>query len=227
MGMIVFVDLEHVEFPEKHPVVWESVAHRRLRTKYRFEELTQLPCHIVRYPSFSAFSKQSHFKHARAVVFSGHNTELDAYPEIDLEPIRKWFLQPQLPTLTICGSFQLMAQTFGSKLGPMGKSDPTRHQHRDPVIPDSAARETGFCSITPAHKSALISAKSRVFQHHYWEVKTLPKAFHQIARSGACEIQGLQHTSLPIVGFQFHPEDYDEENRDGRSILRSWFSQHL
>jgi GMP synthase (glutamine-hydrolysing) len=61
------------------------------------------------------------------------------------------------------------------------------------------------------------------FESHYWEVKSAPPGFRRLAESDLCFVQALAHEDRPLFGTQFHPEDYDEANPDGRRLLENFF----
>jgi len=42
------------------------------------------------------------------------------------------------------------------------------------------------------------------------------------ATNEVSDIQAMQHTSLPLFGVQFHPELFDQEHPDGRTILENF-----
>lgn len=227
--MILFIDMTHLDFSENNPKNWESVAHRRLRTKYRFEELSGEPCHLLRYTHFPDWLQGTYrIPDVSRLMFSGFNTEISHYPFHILDDIKSWMRSPRYPTFTICGSFQLMASAHGAEVAPMGPDHESTPPHNDPIIPPGVKAELGFQTVQDHHPSKLFDRERpqfKVFQHHYWEVKDIPNGFRHTASSPACHIQALEHNMLPLAGVQFHPEDYDEENPDGKTLLLNVFKK--
>ncbi|MEM7671874.1 MAG: gamma-glutamyl-gamma-aminobutyrate hydrolase family protein [Verrucomicrobiota bacterium] len=227
--MILLIDMTHLDFSENKPENWQSVAHRRLRTKYRFEELSGEPCHILRYTQFLAWSRgQYPISGVSRLVFSGFNTEFDQYPADVLDSIKAWMLSARLPTFTICGSFQLMAHAHGAEIAPIGPAPGDSPKHNDPIVPQGMTAELGFLSVQDHQPSKLFDRERpqfTVFQHHYWEVKDIPDGFRHTASSPVCYIQALEHNTLPLAGVQFHPEDYDDTHPDGKTLLMNVFKK--
>ncbi len=124
--MIVYVDLEHERLRQDPAVADENMA-RRLRAKYRLEDISGQPCLIVRYNRLSPDVLRD--VQARAVVVSGCDTDFEHYAEADLAGLRAVYRSAAWPTLGFCGGLQLMAQTYGAPIDAMaplapGENDP-------------------------------------------------------------------------------------------------------
>ena len=50
----------------------------------------------------------------------------------------------------------------------------------------------------------------RVVVSHREEVKRLPRGFRSVARRRGVAIDGMEHDTLPVFSFQFHPEAGEE-----------------
>ena len=162
------------------------------------------------------------------LIFSGFNSEISKYPQDTISDILTWMRTPQVPTFTICGSFQLMAYAHGAEIAPIGTLPKTSAPNLDPILPNDMKAELGFQSITSHQPSQLFDHEKpcwTIFQHHYWEVKNIPDNFRHTAISPACSIQALEHKTLPLSGVQFHPEDYDTAYPDGKTILSNVFNK--
>ncbi|MEO0509005.1 MAG: gamma-glutamyl-gamma-aminobutyrate hydrolase family protein [Verrucomicrobiota bacterium] len=224
--MNVFVDMEHQKLRVEHPELWAEVCRRRVAAKYRFEEIGAEPCYLLHYSRFSA--KLLEELNPRVVIFSGHNMDHSEYAADEITPIQSYFRAPGYPTFCICGSFQLLAKTYGASIGPIGNKTVSGEGRIDPIIPATARSETGFCSIELGRKPGTAfhraSARMEVFQHHFWEVKSLPDGFQTIATSPVTKIQAIQHETKPLIGVQFHPEDYEEDSSDGRILIEQVFT---
>ncbi|GAB4550326.1 MAG: GMP synthase subunit A [Anaerolineae bacterium] len=114
--MILYVDLEH-ERLRQDTALWRLFATRTLEAKYRLEEITGLPCLIVKYDRINPARLRAW--HVQALVVGGHYTALPHYAEADLAGLRAVLREAAWPTLAVCGGFQLMAQTYGADIGPM------------------------------------------------------------------------------------------------------------
>jgi len=92
---------------------------------------------------------------------------------------------------------------------------------------EGAYRERGFCEVRLDSKTSngIFSGLAKtitVWESHCDEVKSLPADFVCTATNEVSDIQAMQHTSLPLFGVQFHPELFDQEHPDGRTILENF-----
>jgi GMP synthase (glutamine-hydrolysing) len=221
--MIVYVDLEHERF-RQDPAQADASLARRLRVKYRLEDISGEPCLIARYTRVSP--KLLNDVNARAVLVSGCSTDFEHYAEADLAGLRAVYRAAAWPTLGFCGGCQLMAQTYGAPiaaLGPLAPGEPDPYQA---AFTPGMRQERGFMPVALQASHPLfdgLTSEPVVFQAHYWEVKALPAGFRALAASDLCCIQALAHEQLPLFGTQFHPEMYDEAHPDGRRLLENFF----
>jgi len=68
-----------------------------------------------------------------------------------------------------------------------------------------------------------LGEKLVLFESHYWEVKEPPPGFKVLASTDECRIQAIKHEKHLIYGTQFHPEQYTEEQADGRTLIANFF----
>ena len=111
-----------------------------------------------------------------------------------LEPILGGSVR--IPTLGICFGHQLIAHAAGAEVGF--------------VTPDR--RKLVGVELSQIEPHRLLS-KTHVLQvvvSHREEVKSCPERYHVVAHRGPIAIDGLEHASLPIWSYQFHPEARDE-----------------
>jgi GMP synthase-like glutamine amidotransferase len=102
----------------------------------------------------------------------------------------------EVPLLGICFGHQLIAHLCGSEIG---------------FVSADRAKRTGI-ETTVLEGGQLLPGRTelRVVVSHREEVKTCPHSFRVVARRGPIAIDGLEHESLPIFSFQFHPEAREE-----------------
>ena len=220
--MIVFIDLEHDRLRQQDPARWEATLARRLNVKYRLEDISGEPCLIVRYHRASPALLQS--VGARAVLVSGCSTDFEHYTEADLAGLRAVYQAADWPTLGVCGGAQLMAQTYGAELGPLGPLEPGGRIEND--WGDGMKKEQGFMPVkvlAPHPWLDGLGPAPEVFEAHYWEIKGAPAGFRVLASSELCGVQALAHERLPLFGTQFHPEAYDDAHPAGRDLLQNFF----
>ena len=112
----------------------------------------------------------------------------------------------RVPVIGICLGFQLIAHTFGMPI------------HKRPRT------ENKILVIQPSELGAKLfgAGPFHVYEDHRWVVSKTPEDFHSLAVSKD-GIEALQHTSRPLVGFQFHPEMFVSKT-DGKMMLLKLFS---
>jgi GMP synthase-like glutamine amidotransferase len=104
--------------------------------------------------------------------------------------------QQPVPLLAICFGHQLIAHIAGAPVGL--------------VSPDGNKRlgveQTRFegSRLVPGRQSL------RVVVSHREEVKAVPENFVVTATRDTIAVDGLEHRSLPVFGYQFHPEAREE-----------------
>jgi GMP synthase-like glutamine amidotransferase len=197
----------------------------RLKVKYRLEEISGEPCLIMRYTHVTP--ERLRTLPIKAITVSGNATEFEHYSEAKLAGLRAVLRQAAYPTVAFCGGCQILAQTYGAEIGPIGPLPPgSDDPNRTNKLAPGMIQERGFMPVRIAQAHPLfagLGATPIFFESHYWEVKAPPPSFDTYAVTDQCQIQMLVHTSLPLVATQFHPEFYDDTHRDGQQFLTNFF----
>jgi GMP synthase (glutamine-hydrolysing) len=123
----------------------------------------------------------------------------------------------EIPTLGVCAGHQLMAIAHGSSFGKMIEEA----EGEEPM------RETGFREIKVIKQAAILDSLVNSFvcyELHRDEVKDIPDGFELLASTDMCRIQAMKHKTKNLFGVQFHPEQYNEENLDGKIFLKNFLS---
>jgi len=110
-----------------------------------------------------------------------------------------------VPVLGICFGFEVIARAYGATLLEM------------------EVAEKGVLTIEPLrpHPVFLGLHALRVFENHRWVVRDLPDQLMGLAKSRD-GIEVIQHRTRPVIGFQFHPELF-EETTQGDELFRNVF----
>ena len=118
-------------------------------------------------------------------------------PEMDLVSPTK------IPVVGICYGCEVIVKTFGGTLEKMPE------------------REKGIFEIKVIHDEDIFGGKDtlNVYENHKWRIKTLPDNFIILAESDY-GIEAIRHVSLPIYGFQFHPENFAEQTEGDEAFIR-------
>ena len=64
-------------------------------------------------------------------------------------------------------------------------------------------------------------------EFHAFEAKQLPDFFDVLASTDECKVQVIKHKHKLHYGTQFHPEDYDVQHLDGKTLWRNFFKLAL
>ncbi|NUQ70131.1 MAG: gamma-glutamyl-gamma-aminobutyrate hydrolase family protein [Chthonomonadales bacterium] len=168
-----------------------------------------------------------------AVILSGFARSFEDYRVEDLMPIANWTRDnADIPTLAICGSHQLIGMIFNGEVdGAHALADRPMRPRRpgEPITnPDyhpDYFMERGFYELTIVEDDPLFAHCGQppvMLESHYCEIKRLPEGFRLLASTPECRIQAMRHGRLPLVGVQFHPEDYTDRFPDGRYLLEAF-----
>jgi GMP synthase-like glutamine amidotransferase len=222
--MIVYVDLEHDRL-QQQPEVWEKSLARRLKTKYRLEELSGDACLVVRYYRLSPDLLRE--LNVKAVFVSGCHTDFEHYSDESLAGLRAVYREAPQPLLGFCAGMQLLAQAYHAEIGPLGSLGPGEIDPYEGAYVPGVKQERGFMALTLQKSHPLfkgLAQQPTFFQDHYWEVKAPPPGFQVLAGSDLCSIQAIAHMDRPLFGVQFHPEEYDEAHPDGQRVLENFLA---
>ena len=218
--MIAYIDIEHISLSQDQER-WQSRLGRVLKVKYRLEEISQLPCLVMRYEQVTPARLNE--LGIQAVLISGSATELEHYRDEELAGMKAMFARVERPTLGFCGGLQMMAHTMGVKVAPINESEEGTMagggwQER--------THELGYTDVRSTHSHPLLTglgAELQMFMAHYWELKAVPAGFRNYAATDITPIQFIAHDTLPLFGTQFHPEGYDDAHPHGRQMLANFF----
>ncbi|MDQ3539470.1 MAG: gamma-glutamyl-gamma-aminobutyrate hydrolase family protein, partial [Chloroflexota bacterium] len=129
-----------------------------------------------------------------------------------------------VPILGICGGHQLIGYAHGASWGPLGRLEDGAIDP-DPRFAPGLHKERGFLPIDVDPSCVLFKGLGEspvVFQSHYWHLTDVPAGFRVCARSSDSRIQAIARQDRPVFGVQFHPERYDDDHRDGETVLRTF-----
>lgn len=227
--MLLFVDLEHERLQQEDPERGQRTYANRLRVKYRLEDIAGEPCLLLRYSHVTP--ERLHDLKIKAVVVSGNSTEFEYYSAASLAGLRAVLRAAAYPTLAFCGGCQILAQTYGAEIGPIGPLPPdTIDPAADNKLAPGMIQERGFMpvNVIQAHPLFADLGSTPVFlESHYWEVKAPPPGFTLYASTEKCQVQMIAHESLPLIAVQFHPEYYDDAHPDGQKLIENFFRFYL
>jgi GMP synthase (glutamine-hydrolysing) len=151
------------------------------------------------------------------IILSGQPTPWDRYAPSDLAGVYDVIRGATQPILGVCGGHQQIAMCFGAPVGLMKRIAPGEGY-------EGALRIRGFFDVSAIDREWFGDATLGVWKSHCEEVKTVPDGFAVAARSEACGIEAIRHTTRPVFGVQFHPELFDDAHPSGRAILERFLA---
>ena len=188
-----------------------------------------------------------------AIVMSGTFSDFDYYNPEHLEKFAAFIKDTKIPVLAICGSHQLVAYSFGSKLVTLDdlelsekRSDRlVEYQYRfvkivdknDPIFDGIEDQSSGVWQDYTKEDDIL-----RVWQNHGVQVDGVPDGFKLLATSYLCKNQMMvkQSDGQMIYCVQFHLEksfedwsknptrwEHPNESRDGRILFENFLELAL
>ena len=220
--MLCYVVLEHsrylADLTRSEPeLTW------LLRDKFRFEEISGVPCLIQHYTRVTA-EKLTAWK-VQALLLSGNTTGWDEYDMALFADLKRIIREGDWPILGLCGGMQLIGLVYDVPCGPMGRL-PEGMADPDADYQPGMLKEKGYYPIDILHSDPLFEGLGErpVFSEwHHWELKAVPPGFVRLAESELCPVQAIRHQTRPVYGTLFHPEEYSEEYLDGRQLLSNFF----
>ena len=224
--MLVFVDYEHAD--GRASEYGERIQAARTWITYRLEDLSGMPCHLVRYDRIS----QSLLDRldARAIFISGNSISPSAYDPMAVEPIHAILRKTPLPVFGFCGGFQLLAHALGSAVISLSPRPEDAEDESMVITGDGSTFEFGYHPIDLAPGSAshpLLTGvgDQAVFRHaHGLHVSVPPDGFETLASTSATPIQMAVHAERKIVGTQFHPEYWTDEHSAGKTMIANFLN---
>ena len=188
-----------------------------------------------------------------AIVMSGTFSDFDYYNPEQLAKFSAFIKKTKIPVLAICGSHQLVAAAFGSKLKTLDDLELSEkrtdrlveYQYRfvkivddaDPIFDGNRDESSGVWQDYTKEDDIL-----RVWQNHGVQVEGVPEGFKLLATSYLCKNQMMAKNSdgQMIYSVQFHLEksfedwsknptrwEHPNESRDGRILFENFLKLAL
>ena len=154
-------------------------------------------------------------------VMYGENNEAKLSKEIDDEmdqldkEIIEYAVSKKLPILGICRGHQALSAVFGKALYQDFASSGLEHPHEDIYHEVTKVNNIGVAKLLP---DKFISNT-----YHHQSIKDLAEGFVVLYKNHDV-IEAVEHTTLPIVGFQWHPERMNTPESD---IIFNYFKEKV
>ena len=151
------------------------------------------------------------------IILSGQSHPWDNYTPDSLAGVFDVIRNASQPILGVCGGHQQIALVYDATVDVMKRLGPGQGY-------ENCLRERGYFDVVTNGEGIFAGLPNRlnVWHSHFDEVKELPEGFRSTASNDTCAIQAMQHTSRRVYGVQFHPELFDDEHPDGRSVVKNF-----
>jgi GMP synthase-like glutamine amidotransferase len=196
-SVVQFVITEHL------PAITTALERHYEAVRRELERLAGVPVRSRHYYDVSGFTDTA------AVILSGSFAPWAMHDPAALSMLGDRLAGFDRHVLGICAGMQLQAVFAGGAIGPREKP---ALGYRPVEILDEAGLLAG------------VGPRAMAYQHHYWEVVTLPEDFVVTARSEDCAVEAIQAPQRGWWGTQFHPERFSARHPDGARVLRNFFS---
>jgi GMP synthase-like glutamine amidotransferase len=242
---------------------WNGTTDSRLRFENKVSgmacnNIAQNVLRLVRQPKtltvhLSELTEAAHDFRPDAIVMSGTYSDFDYYNPAHLDRFARFIKDSKIPVLAICGSHQLVGQSFGSKLITLDDKDLSvkrsdrvvEYQYKlvkitdtsDPIFKGIQDQSSGIWQDYSKEDDIL-----RVWQNHGIQVEGVPAGFKLLATSYLCKNQMMVKRSdgQLIYCVQFHLEksfedwsknptrwEHPNESRDGRILFENFLGLAL
>jgi len=211
--VVCFIDtITPSKFPKKLAYV--------TKLKARAEELTGVPCIVVRYTQLAGANMNN--PSIKAILI---DASLAAMSQPHAELLYALIRETRIPTIGFCGGHHHIYNAYGGIDTPMrrlreGEPDP------NPDYQPGFFKEWGFTPVRILKRDPLFEGLPDVIivnEMHAWHCTYLPPQFDVLATTDECPVQVIKHKEKILYGTQFHAEEYDDEHPHGRIILQNFF----
>ena len=174
---------------------------------------------ILTEPFHSVSLKRVNSLRPTHIILSGQSHPWTKYTPESLAGVFEVIRKARQPILGVCGGHQQIALAYGAPVDLMERLHSGEGY-------EGARRERGFFPVETSDTGIFkdLPKQITVWHSHCDEVKELPKGFRRTASNEACSIQAMEHEQRPLFGVQFHPELFDNDHPNGRSVLQNFLA---
>jgi GMP synthase (glutamine-hydrolysing) len=187
---------------EHRPAITRALERHYEVIRERIEGLAGVPVRSRHYCDVDNFA-------ATAVILSGSFAPWAQHDPGALDRLGESVQRFGGAVLGICAGMQLQTTFAGGTIRPRER----------PAV--------GFAPVEILDQGDLLGGlgpTAVTYEHHSWDVVTLPEDFLVLARSEDCAVEAVRARDRPWWGTQFHPEEFSVEHPDGARVLRNFFA---
>ncbi|HWE09932.1 MAG TPA: gamma-glutamyl-gamma-aminobutyrate hydrolase family protein [Solirubrobacteraceae bacterium] len=194
---VAFVIMEHA------PAIDRALKRHFEAIRRRMQSLVDVPVRSRHYCDAGDFGT------AAAVILSGSFAPWSVHDPAALARLGERVWRFDRAVLGICGGMQQMAVFAGGEVGPRRR----------------AALGYGAVEVLDARDLlGGLGPTAVVYEHHAWDVVSLPENFVVLARSADCAVEAVRARDRAWWGTQFHPERFNAQHSAGARVLRNFFA---
>lgn len=218
---VCLLDIQHAEILRKQ---MQSQANplqqaRASVLRTRLKSLSGLDCLVVHQSEVTGADLDRPL--IKAILIGGRSKTTSLKDEEFFPLIRS----TKIPILGLCGGCQLIGLAYDSKTVALrklrpGETDPSPKYHAGQF------KEWGFLPVRVVQQDPLFAGLGEqivVREMHAFQMAEPPRGFDLLASTAECRVQAVKHRERVVYGVQFHPEAYDDEHPDGRTVLKNFF----
>ena len=164
---------------------------------------------------------------ADALLIGGSNAsdDYDKRKKIDIQIIRAAAARG-IPILGFCHGHQMINLAFGGTIGRIATNLTPQVVHKGTVRPFSRNNFHEINIATNTWLHGIVGADTlRVNSSHVYEVKNVGKGLRVAARAPDGVVEAIEHETLPVTGFQFHPETIGDMGEIYDRLIREALSR--
>ena len=164
---------------------------------------------------------------ADAIMIGGSNAQddYDKRKKFDTQIIRGAAARG-IPVLGFCHGHQMINLAFGGSIGRIATNLTPKVVHKGTVRPYSRNNFHDINIVSNTWLHGIVGADTlRVNSSHVYEVRNVGKGLKVSARGADGVVEAIEHETLPVTGFQFHPETIGDMGEIYDRLIREALSR--
>lgn len=188
------------------------------RFRSRVAALASLPCLHLHFTEVTGADLDR--PNVKAILIGGRSKTV---PNRDSE-FFSLIRNTKIPMIGFCGGMQLIGKAYSAEVSIIrklrdGEADPNPNYH------PGLFKEWGYLPVRITRRDPLFDSlpdEIIVREAHAYHVRSAPPEFEVLAATHECPVQAFKHRQRLLYGTQFHPEAYDDEHPQGKTILQNF-----
>ncbi len=218
--IVCILTIQHPEIIRRQLADKPVEEYSGAKLRDRMQQLSGVRCVVVHFTEVQG--QDLEHPHIKAILITGRSRVVSRELDAQFYPLIR---ETAIPLFGFCGGMQMISQAYSSAVVPMrslreGEADPNPNYH------PGRYKEWGFLPVQIVQRDPLFEGlpdEIVVRQAHAYQVQQVPDEFLLLASTAECTIQAIKHRQRLVYGTQFHPEVYDDQHPDGRTVVSNFF----